>query len=164
MAFLTYTCTAAATQTTDATPSTLHDGWFHKPGTRNITLKKAWATGKAANATSLNVITFRIRKRTAAATSGGTAITPAPADPGLQASKFTAGFAASGDATVSGAVTTMNSFGCGAASTNGWMAAQDDPDRDAGPALEGSANMSLDIAHIAPVASLGYEMYTIVYE
>src|ERR1700735_1531809 len=93
---LFYTSVPGATQTTNAPPNTANDCFFIAVGaTRTCWLNAIYPQGYMATQTSISGIVYRLEKWTSTASSGGTAITPTPDDPGYQASKHTAGYSAS---------------------------------------------------------------------
>lgn len=145
-----------ALQTTNATPSTENDAMFLKPGsTRVLWLLGIQISGKANALTAISGITARIKKWFTTSSSGGTAITPSPKDPGYQAAKHTAGAATGAVTSGTGGPTFMGfQASCGVAGPGAWAAR----DMDSAPSLEGAANMSLDVFVAAPTASLNYEL------
>lgn len=139
--------------TTSATPLTEVDAVFLHPGTRNINLLLLQVLGRAAGATTLSGIAFRVKKFPTTSSSAGTAVTPAPHDPGAQASKATAGAASAGVTSGTGTTTIVAIAGCGVGGPGGWAAR----DADSAPVLEGSATQSLDLFVASGSASLSYE-------
>lgn len=134
------------TLTTSATPSTAVDDMFVKAGVRNVMLYGLRVGGLGAGLTAISGIICRIVRWTTASTSG-TAVTPTPRDPGMQASKCTAAYtptAGSGGGTIPLAIT------YGAAGPGGWTA----PNPDAAPLLEGGGAHSLDAYSFSGTASL----------
>lgn len=149
-----YATVPGALQTTNATPLTENDSAFIKPGaTRNVSLQALYVHGKAAALTAISGITFRIKKWFTTASSAGTAITPSPNDPGMQASKHTAAYSASAVTSGTGGPTLLGTIGCGAAGPGGWTAVN----ADSLKTLEAAATMSIDTFVSAGVASLNYE-------
>lgn len=142
--------------TTNSSANTDNDTAFIKPGTRNIAVQALIVGGKGAGLTALSGIAYRLKKWTTTASSGGTANTPAPSDPGAQACKATAGWGA----TAAGVVTSGTggpTFQCGcvsgAAGPGGWTAANPDSMK----VLEGSANQSMDLFSSSGTVSLNFE-------
>lgn len=151
-----YTIMTAAVATnfvTHATPATEIDALFIKPGTRNIAVQAMYVGGKAPGLTALSGIAYRLKKWTTTASSGGTAITPAPNDIGMQASKATAGGASAGVTSGSGGPTFIGGCTSGVAGPGGWTA----PNPDSNKVLEGSDNKSIDMYSASGTASLNYE-------
>ncbi len=154
---LYYTNVPGAIQTTNASALTANDCFFIKAGaTRSVWLDGIFPVGRGANLTSISGITYRLEKWFTTASSGGTAITPSPDDPGYQAAKHTAGFAAGVVTSGTGGPTLMLSIGSGTTSPGGWMAPGNNLDK--AYALEAAANMSLDIFNVAGAASLNFEL------
>jgi hypothetical protein len=151
-----YSDVPGATQTTNAVASTANDCFFLKPGVRTLWLKAVYPTGRGAILTAISGISYRIEKWFTTSASGGTAITPSPNDPGYQAAKHTAGFAAATVTSGTGGPTLMASFGSGTTSPGNWIA----PTLDDAYSLEGSANMSLDIFNVSGGLSLPFELFT----
>src|ERR1700686_4929324 len=89
-----YTIVPGAIQTTNAAPLTANDCLFIVPGTgRSVWVKSIYPEGRGSLLTSISGITYRLEKWFTTASTGGTAVTPSPNDPGYQASKETAGWA-----------------------------------------------------------------------
>jgi hypothetical protein len=152
---LFYTDVPGATQTTNAAPNTPNDCFFIAPGaTRTVWLNAIYPTGRGATLTSISGISYRLEKWTTTASSGGTAITPSPNDPGYQAAKHTAGFSAATVTSGTGGPTLMLSIGSGTTSPGNWIA----PTPDQGYSLQAAATQSLDIFNVAGAASLVFEM------
>ena len=142
--------------TSSATPDTETDHWFLKPGTRTVWLKSLLVGGKGAGLTQLSGIAYRLKKwfTTATAINTGTALTPAPLDPGAQAAKATSATSTGAQFTAgTGGPTFQGGCMSGGASPGGWTA--EDP--DAAPALEGSANNSFDLNVASGTASMKFE-------
>lgn len=142
--------------TSSGTPDTETDHWFLKPGTRNISLKSLLVGGKGAGLTQLSGIAYRLKKwfTTATAINTGTALTPAPEDPGAQACKATSGTSTGAQFTAgTGGPTFQGGCTSGGASPGGWTA--EDP--DSAPTLEGSANQSFDLWVASGTASMKFE-------
>jgi hypothetical protein len=151
--YMTPNWSVATPFTTHATPNTEIDSMFLKPGTRTIGLQSLGVGGKGAALTSLSGIAYRIKKWFTTGGSGGTAITPAPSDPGAQAAKATAGGATAGVTTGTGGPTFQCGCVSGGASGSGWMAQNPDSMKF----LEGSANQSLNLFVSSGTASMAYE-------
>ena len=154
---MVYTVTPAtpANLTTSATPATETDAFFVKAGTRNVALQSVYVIGKGAGLTAISGIAFRLAKFATASTAG-TAITPTPKDPGMQAAKSTAASRPTAGTTRTNHVV----FGCGAAGPGGWVA----PNPDSVIPLEGSAAGSIDMFDVSGTASLSYEFSAEVVE
>jgi hypothetical protein len=152
---LFYTDVPGAIQTTNATPLTANDCFFVAVGaTRNVWVNAIYPVGRGASLTAISGITYRLEKWTATASSGGTAITPTPNDPGYQAAKHTAGWAVGGVTSGTGGPTLMLSIGSGTTSPGNWVA----PTPDQGYSLQAAATQSLDIFNAAGAASLNFEL------
>ena len=130
---------------------------FIAPGaTRISALISCLLQGKGAGLTALSGIANRIKQWTASASSGGTAITPRPADKRAPAAVSTAaGGAAGGTGAVTSGTTAVvvKSVGCGASGPGGWVAANP----DASITLDGGATMSTDGFSSSGTASLNFE-------
>jgi hypothetical protein len=138
----------AGNLTTNATPNTETEAFFLKPGTRNSVFAAIAMIGKGAGLTQLSGIVMRIIKWGTASTAG-TAITPSPVDPGMQAAKATAASRpTSGTTRTQGLIT-----GCSGTNLGGWTM----PNVDAGIVLEGSAAGSISGLDASGTASLNYE-------
>ena len=139
----------AGNLTTNGSANTETDTWFVKAGVRNVALQSMYVVGKGAGLTAISGISFRIIKFTTASTAG-TAITPAPRDPGMQAAKAT-----SASRPTAGSTRTNVSpiFGCGAAGPGGWVA----PNPDSMILLEGGGGLSIDCMDVSGTASLNFE-------
>jgi hypothetical protein len=152
---LFYTVVPGATQTTNATPNTANDCFFIAPGaTRTVWLKAIFPEGRGATLTSISGISYRLEKWTTTASSGGTAVTPSPNDPGYQAAKHTAGFSAATVVSGTGGPTLMLSIGSGTTSPGNWIA----PTLDDAYSLQAAATQSLDIFNVSGAASLVFEL------
>lgn len=138
---------------TSGTANTEIDAMFVKPGTRNIAIQALIVGGKGAGLTALSGIAYRLKKWTTTASSVGTAITPAPSDPGAQAAKATAAGASAGVTSGTGGPTLQCGCVSGAAGPGGWVA----PNPDSMKQLEGSANNSMDLFVASGTVSLNYE-------
>jgi hypothetical protein len=133
---------------TSAAANTLIDHLFAAPKTgaagtavRNITVLSLIVGGKGAALTSITGIGYRLKKWTTTASAGGTAIVPAPRDPGAQASLFTAGGASAGVTSGTGGPTLLGGCTSGAAGPGGWVA--ENP--DAAHVIQGNATQSIDL-------------------
>jgi hypothetical protein len=133
--------------TTNATPNTETEVYFVKAGTRNCALQSIYLVGKGSSLTSITGIEIRLVRWTTASTAG-TAITPTPVDPGMQASKCTAASLPTLGTTRLNRLIT----GCGAAGPGGWIA----PNVDSMPMLEGGGAMSHDLISASGVASMNF--------
>lgn len=155
----------AENYTTSATPNTEIDAAFIKPGASRVaSLISMMLQGKGAALTALSGIVARLKHWTSTASSGGTAITPAPTNNLYPAAVATAAAGAAGG---TGAVTSgtggpnvVGSVGCGASGPGGWTA----PNPDAYKVLDGGANKSLDIFTASPTASLSLEFSGTIQE
>jgi hypothetical protein len=133
---------------THATPNTEDPTLVIRQATRGVDVTAIFVHGRAAAATTISGIGYRVRRWTTAG-SGGTSITPAPRRIGTTASTtavdkvsaITAG-------TVSGAY--QIGFGCGKAGPGGWVAR----DGDFALHLEAGSSDEFDINSVAGEASL----------
>src|SRR5690242_11091512 len=105
----------ADTFATSASANTEIDALFVKPGARNIAARLLQVLGRGAGLTSLSGIAFHLKRWTSTASSAGTAITPAPHDPGAQAATATAGGGSAGVTSGTGGPVIVGLAGCGAA-------------------------------------------------
>jgi len=152
---LYYTDVPGAIQTSNATPLTANDCFFVKPGaTRTLWVNAIYPTGRGALLTSISGISYRLEKWFTTSSSGGTAITPSPNDPGYQAATHTAGFAVGAVTSGTGGPTLMLSIGSGATSPGNWMGLV----LDQCYALPAAANQSLDIFNASGAASMNFEL------
>jgi hypothetical protein len=141
-------------QTTNATPLTANDCFFVKSGaTRTLWLQSILVQGRGAALTAISGLSFRLEKWTTTASSGGTAVTPAPTDIGMQAAKGTAGYAVATVTSGTGGPTLLKSFGCGATGPGGWVA----QNVDSMKCLEAAATQSIDLFCASGTASLSFE-------
>jgi hypothetical protein len=147
--------------TTSAVANTEIDALFVKPGTRTVWMTALQVQGKGSQLTSLSGIIQRIKKWTTTASSGGTAITPSPRDPGYQAAKSTAGQASAGVTSGTGGPVLQLAFGCSASGPGSWSWLNN---ADVAPALEGSANQSIDAFNSSGTASLLLELSVDIME
>jgi hypothetical protein len=158
---MVYAVAPGATQTTNGTPNTENDAFFIKPGaTRNVALQGVYVQGRAASLTSISGLSFRGKRWGTTASSAGTAITPMPKDPGMQAAKATAAFSATTLTSGTGGPLLFASFGCGAAGPGGYTA----PNLDIMQVLEAAATMSLDLFNVSGLASAVFECWAEIVE
>ena len=137
------------------------EAMFVKPGaTRNVGIKGFYGGGKGTALTAISGIVQRLKKWTTTASSGGTAITPSPGDPGMQASKCTAGHASAGVTQGTGGPTLLAAFVSGAAGPGGWVAS----DPDSVKVLEAAATMSFGFFNSSNTASMKCELWAEVIE
>lgn len=133
---------------THATPNTEDPTLVLRQATRGFDLQALYAQGRAAAATTISGIGYRVRRWTTAG-SGGTAITPAPRRVGTTAGTTAADKVTAITAgTVSGAY--QLAFGCGKAGPGGWVAR----DEDSMIHVEGGGSDELDVNSVAGEASL----------
>jgi hypothetical protein len=152
---LFYTIVPGAIQTTNAAPLTANDCLFVKAGaTRTVWIKAIYPEGRGALLTSISGISYRLEKWTTTASSGGTAVTPSPNDPGYQASKHTSAWAVATVTSGTGGPTLMISLGSGTTSPGNFIA----PTMDEGYSLEGASTQSLDIFNASGAPSLNFEL------
>lgn len=152
---LYYTDVPGAIQTTNASVNTANDCFFVKPGAlRSVWVNAIYPEGRGALLTSISGISYRLEKWTTTASSGGTAITPTPNDPGYQAAQHTAGFSASAVTSGTGGPTLMLSVGSGATSPGNWFS----PTIDMAYPLQAGENKSLDIFNVSGAASQTFEV------
>jgi hypothetical protein len=151
---LFYMDVPGATQTTNASANTANDCFFIAPGaSRTVWLNAIYLQGRGVQLTSISGISIRLEKWTTTASSGGTAITPSPCDPGYQAAKHTAGFSAATVTSGTGGPTLMMSLGMGTTSPDNWIA----PNLDQAYSLQAAATQSLDLFNISGATSLIFE-------
>jgi hypothetical protein len=152
---LFYNVAPGATQTTNAAANTENDALFITPGAlRAVAITAIYPQGRGANLTSISGITYRLKKWTTTASSGGTPITPSPNEAGYSAASATAGFAAGAVTPGTGGPTLLLSIGSGTTSPGNWMARTVDDWRR----LYAGETKSMDIFNIASAVSLTYEM------
>lgn len=133
---------------THATPNTEDPTMVLRQAVRGFDLQSIFVHGRAAAATTISGIGYRVRRWTTAG-SGGTAITPNPRRIGTTASTTAADKVTAITAgTVSGAY--QVGFGCGKAGPGGWVAR----DADSAIHVEGTSADELDINSVAGEASL----------
>jgi hypothetical protein len=153
LVYTSATKSVADTFATSSSAGTEIDAMFIKPGARNISLRLLQVLGRGAGLTALSGIAFHVKRWTSTASSSGTAITPAPQDPGAQAATATVGAASAGVTSGTGGPVIVGTAGCGAAGPGGWAA----QDGDSAAVVQGSATQSLDIFAESGTASLNYE-------
>jgi len=137
------------TMSTNATANTENPTFTTKPGSaRNVALQAFYACGRGAGLTSISGIMHRAISFATAST-GATAITPTPRDPGAQAAKQTAYSAQ----TIGSTRTNHWCIGHGAAGPGGWVA----PNVDSMPLQPASGAGSLDLLNVSGTASLAFE-------
>lgn len=138
----------ATPYTTNATPNTEDPTLVLRQTTRNVDVQAIFCLGRAAAATTISGIGYKVRRWTTAG-SGGTTVTPAPRRIGTTASTVAVDKASAITAgTVSGAY--VLGFGCGKAGPGGWVAR----DQDSTLNLEAGSADEFDINSIAGEASL----------
>lgn len=152
-----YSITPGATQTTNAAGNTPNDCMYLVPGAASV-----WMTGYIPHGfgnalTALTAIGYRFEKWTSTASSGGSALTPAPDNPSYRASKATAGFSASTVTSGTGGPTLLGSIGTGPTSPNQWVSQRADFTDAYG--LDASATMSIDIFNVCPGSSFVFEAF-----
>lgn len=130
-----------------ATPNSENPNLVLRGGARNSDLVSLTVGGRAAAATTLSGIEFRVRRWTTAGT-GGTSVPAAPTRVGdTPVGTVFDSESAITPGTVSGAY--QLSVFCGAAGPGGWVAR----DPDAYICIEGGSNDELDINSVCGVAS-----------
>jgi hypothetical protein len=147
------TKTVADVFATSASAGTEIDALFVKPGARNVMARLLQVLGRGAGLTALSGIAFHLKRWTSTASSGGTAITPEPHDPGAQAATASAGGASAGVTSGTGGPVFVGMAGCGAAGPGGWAA----QDADSANVVQGAATQTLDVFVESGTASLNYE-------
>ena len=147
--------------TTSATPGTEIDAMFIAPGSgRTSALSQLMVQGKGAQLTSLSGIVVRIKTYTSSASSGGTGVTPTPADQDAPAAKSTAGQATAGVTPGTGGPTVHHIVGVSGSGPNQWVAREpDDMVR-----LNSAAAKSVDFFNSSNTASLKLEQSARIYE
>lgn len=149
----------AENYTTSATPNTEINCAFVKPGaTRFVALISLMIQGKAAALTALSGIITRIKQFPTTASSGGSAVTPAPVDSRAPAAAASAGIGTSGGTAAvtsgTGTAALVGKAGCSASGPGGWNN-MNNPDASIGH--DGGANKSIDLFSASPTASLSFE-------
>lgn len=133
---------------THATPNTEDPTVVLRQAARGFDLQSILVQGRAAAATTISGIGYRVRRWTTAGT-GGTALTPNPRRIGTTASTTAADkVTAITPGTVSGVY--QAAFSCGKAGPGGWVAR----DADSAIHVEGGSADELDINSVAGEASL----------
>lgn len=148
-----YNIAPGATQTTNVTPATENDCFFIKPGARTLMLVALYFQGKAAAATTISGITYRLKQWFTTAAAGGSALTPSLKGPFLAATA-TAGFAAGAVTAGTGGPTLKGAWGSGSSSPSPWIA----PHIDQCYEVDGTANQSLDIFNSSGAVSANFEL------
>ncbi|SRR5258708_2440377 len=146
---------ATAGNLTTGTSGTETETFFVKAGTRNVGLQSCSVQGKANAQTTISGIGFRVIKWGTASTVG-TAIVPAPKDPGMQAAKATAASRPTSGTTR----TNHHVFGCGKAGPGGFVA--ENPDSIL--SMEGSGAQSISVLDVSVEASLVFEFSANIVE
>jgi hypothetical protein len=135
---MVYTSAPGATLATSAATNTAADHFRLVTGaalttsgtgqSRNVNVQAVYVTGRGAGLTQISGITYRIQRWTTTTSTSGTAITPAPGDPGFQAATAGAQYAASGVSLVqgTGGPTLLKAIGSGATGPGGWVAPNPD--------------------------------------
>lgn len=135
---------------TNSSANTENPTWTAKPGARNVALQAMYVTGKGAGLTAISGIIHRLRTYGTASTSaGGTAITPTPKDPGMQAATAVC----FSNQTLGSTPKNNVVFGSGAAGPGGWVA----PNPDSVILVQGSAALSVDAVNASGTVSLNFE-------
>jgi hypothetical protein len=119
-------------------------------------MKSLIVGGKGAGLTQLSGIAYHLKKwcTTATAINTGTALVPAPEDPGAQAAKATSATSTGAQFTAgTGGPTLQGAAYSGGAGPGAWVA--EDP--DSAPTLEGSANQSMDLWVASGTASMKFQ-------
>jgi hypothetical protein len=138
----------ATPYTTHGTPNTEDPTLVLRQTTRNCDILSITAGGRAAAATTISGIGYKVRRWTTVG-SGGTTVTPAPTRIGTTASTVCVDKASAITAgTVSGAI--VGGFVCGKAGPGGWVAR----DTDDAICLEAGSADEIDINSVAGEASL----------
>jgi hypothetical protein len=133
---------------THAVPNTEDPTLVLRQTTRNCDIQAIFCLGRAAAATTISGIGYKVRRWTTVGT-GGTTVTPAPRRIGTTASTVCVDKASAITAgTVSGAY--QVGFGCGKAGPGGWVAR----DADSAICLEAGSADEIDINSVAGEASL----------
>lgn len=156
-----YTISSAmqsGTYSTSGTPGAEIDVMFTKPGVRNMSIYALRGQGRGAGLTALTGISINVKQWTTAST-GGTALTPAPNDVNNQAAKATVGIGTGGGTNAvssgSGGPTYRGGFGFGGSGPGGWVAATP----DAALTQPGGGAASFDLFSVSGTASMLYEFW-----
>lgn len=149
MAFYYHVEQAPATPyATHGTPNTEDPTLVLRQTTRNCDILSITAGGRAAAATTITGIGYKVRRWTTVGT-GGTAVTPAPTRIGTTASTVVVDKASAITAgTVSGAI--VGGFICGKSGPGGWVAR----DQDDYITMEAGSADEIDINSVTGEASL----------
>lgn len=155
----------AENYTTSGSANTEIDAAFWKPGSsRPLCITAIQVQGKGGGLTALSGLSFRMKKWTTTASSGGTAVTPGTADDRAPAAVATSGMGASGGTNAvtsgTGGPTLIGMASCGASGPGGWVA----PNPDGALILDGNATKSIDLFSASPTASLNYEFNATLQE
>jgi hypothetical protein len=146
-----YSCSPAIRGiTTGGAANTEFDVFQFRPGVRNVSLQAFYVIGKGAGLTAISGNSFCVITLTTPG-AAGTAITPTPKDPGMEAAK-----ASASSSPTLGSTGRLNRivFGCGAAGPGGWVA----PNPDSLEAVQvGSGTGSADVVQLSGTASLLFE-------
>lgn len=142
-----------ATHATNATPSTDTDHLrFLTAAAKTALIQALYFLGRGGGLTAISGIGIRL-VRAGTASTGGTAITPAPRAPSSPAAVLTA---FSDTTAITAGATPLQQLvtGCGAAGPGGWVA----PDADSKIALDanGGANGNVDVISASATASLNF--------
>jgi hypothetical protein len=141
--------------TTNGTANTLSTHMrFLTVSPRPASIQGIYLIGRAAGLTSISGISIRVQ-RYATASTGGTAATPRPRDPGAQAA-VTTPFSDTSAITPGTTPTLQLQVGCGAAGPGGWVAPN--PDSVIYLATAGGANGNADFCSGSGTVSLGFDM------
>lgn len=144
---------------THATPNTEDPTLVIRQATRGVDISAVGCQGRAAAATSITGIGYRLRRWTTAG-SGGTAVTPSPRRIGTTSATTAADkVTAITPGTVSGAYQGI-ALSCGVGGPGGWMAR----DQDAMIHIEGGGADEIDINSVCGVASQLHHVTAEIYE
>lgn len=129
--------------------------YYMKPGTyRGAGIQAIYVIGKGGGLNVISGIALRTRVYATAST-GGTAATKTPKDPGLSVAPSYTSFTDASAITKGSSATEGVLFGCGAAGPGGWVA----PNPDSVQYIMGAATVgSMDIFSHSNTASLKFEM------
>jgi hypothetical protein len=148
---MVYSCSPATRAATNGgAANTEFDVFQFRPGVRNVSLQAFYVIGKGAGLTAISGNSFCVITLTTPG-AAGTAITPAPKDPGMEAAK-----ASASSSPTLGSTGRINRivFGCGAAGPGGWVA----PNQDSLEAVQvGSGTGSTDVVQLSGTATLPFE-------
>jgi hypothetical protein len=153
-AYTTFSKSVAENFTSNGTANTETDSMFVKPGTaRGIAVVLLQVIGKAAGATTLSGIAYRLKRWGTTASSAGTAITPTPHDSLAPACAATAAGASAGVTSGTGGPFMVGLAGSGVGGPGGWAAR----DADSACVLSAAATQSIDLFVSSGSVSLNYE-------